>query len=320
MTITKATYSAKEVALAWQLIESAKKITLLTHYKPDEDGVSACSALAYILEKMGKTTETIYPTALEYPINRQPGNVKINSHSMVPDLIIACDTATYKRMYYPKEFTNIPLINIDHHTSNSVNGTYNLINPDASSTCEDLFYLLQQWAPQHIDTFVANCLLLGILYDSLMFRTSSTTTRTLATAIQLIDRGADMPTLKIELRAHMDPHIIPLWGKALSRVIIAPDESFIYTHITQNDIKDLGLKKFQATDGLCNFLADITRADISIIFYETETKQTKVSLRSKKRDVNELAARFGGGGHPNASGILTDKPLFEFMGEVVKTI
>src|SRR3972149_4336866 len=117
-------------------IQNAKSITFLTHYKPDADGISACTALAAVCEKKGKVIETIYPTAPELPIKRQPNKVLINEHRQIPDLIIMCDTANYDRLYYPEAFKSIPCINIDHHVSNNIKATVNLIATEVSSTCE----------------------------------------------------------------------------------------------------------------------------------------------------------------------------------------
>ncbi len=56
-------YPKALVTQAWELIANAQKITLLTHYRPDGDGISACAAFEAVLEKIGgKEVETIYPT------------------------------------------------------------------------------------------------------------------------------------------------------------------------------------------------------------------------------------------------------------------
>jgi nanoRNase/pAp phosphatase (c-di-AMP/oligoRNAs hydrolase) len=101
--------------LAWKMIQEASKITFLTHYNPDADGVSACAALAHVAVQKGKQIEAIYPTEPKLFIKRQPEVVLINEHKQIPDLIIICDSANYERVYYPEVFTQIPSINIDHH-------------------------------------------------------------------------------------------------------------------------------------------------------------------------------------------------------------
>jgi len=297
------------------LIAKAHAITLLTHYKPDADGMAACAALAHILEAHNKHTETIYPTQPDRPCKYQAPNVHINTHHQIPNLIISLDTATKERLYFPAAFSNIPLINIDHHVSNNLQATCHLINPAASSTCEELFVFLLHSFASTIDQYVAEALLLGMLYDSQMFRIQTTSARTLRVAAHLMDYGANLFQLKNELATITSPKVIAFWSKLLGNVVTAPSGKAAWVSITQADLKKHALTE-AALAGFNNFLAEIYGVDIIIIFSEIAAGKTKVSLRSKVTNVNALAARFGGGGHINAAGILTDKPLEQMVKEL----
>lgn len=304
---------------AWELIKQANKITLLTHRKPDADGISACAALFSILEKMGKQVEAIYPDKPEFPLKRVPSKILIGTHQQLPDLLIACDTANYDRLYYPSVFEAIPLINIDHHVSNRLQGICNIVDFSVSSTCELLFSLLCIWDASMIDAYVAECLLMGLLYDSQVFHTQATTSKTLHVAAQLIEHGANLFQLKTELLANKNPAIITLWGEVLLRVQISPSGNAAWVGITQEDLatQDLTLASLV---GFSNFLWEMSDVDITMVFYEMASGETKVSLRSKVSDVNQLASHFGGGGHKNAAGILSDRPMYELMRDITKKL
>ena len=69
-----------------------------------------------------------------------------------------------------------------------------------------------------------------------------------------------------------------------------------------------------------DFLSDISQVDVTLLFYETEDGDTKVSLRSKEYDVNKLAQKFGGGGHKNAAGVLSKRSIKELMREIVEAV
>jgi len=322
---------------AWKLITGAQKVTLLTHKKPDADGVSACAALAHMLEKMGKSVEAVYPSPAEFGIKRQPHNVLINKHNQIPDLLIVCDTANYDRMYYPEEFKQIPLINIDHHVSNSITGTYNFVSPKAASTCDYLFLILKYWqacsppatprdAKHHlegcstlIDTYIAECLLFGILYDTQVFQTQATQTQTLRIAADLVEYGANLYQLKTELLSDKDPKIIALWAKVLSSIQFTPSKKAAYAVVTYQDLESLDIKPAGLT-GFINFLAQISDIDVTALFYESEPGLTSASLRAKATDVNTLAQKFGGGGHKFAAGITSKKPIHEFAQEVMSLL
>jgi len=313
----------KTISQAWELIEKSNRITLSTHSSPDGDGVSSCLALELILTKLGKSVETVYPDAPEFELERQPKKVSTGRHEQEPELLIVCDTANYERFYYPENFRSLPLVNIDHHASNSIDGTCNFVESEISSTSEVLYSLIVEWEAisklSMIDKPVAEALLTGILYDTQVFRISSTTQDTLRIAAALIDKGANLFQLKDELLAHKDPQIVKMWEFLLGRVEISYEKQVAWTYITQADLKKLNLKLSNLV-GFKNFLGEIGKVDITILFYESDEGKTKVSLRSRVRDVNELAAKFGGGGHKQASGITSDVPLDRLIKNVLEAI
>ena len=304
---------------AWQAIQEAKIIILLTHYKPDADGISACAALDHVLRRMGKTVQAVYPSKDESALKRQPLDVQIAQHTVTPDLLIACDTANYDRLYFPEEFKTIPLINIDHHISNALQGIVNIVNPDAASTCEELFHLLMGWCPDLVDKYTAECLLFGILYDTQVFHTQSTSARVLKTAAACLEHGVNMFYLSRELLAHKDPRFLPFWGKALQSIKMDTKKQVLWVIVRQADLHASGLE-MDALVGLNNFIAESSPLDTTITFYEDEQGRTKVSLRSKTRDVNKIAGLFGGGGHTRASGVLMAMPIDEAVEKLITAI
>jgi phosphoesterase RecJ-like protein len=313
------TFSKAEIVNAYKLISQAHSVTLLTHYQPDGDGVSACAALSAILKKLNKKIEAIFPTQCEMPLKRNPENLLINKHSQIPDLIITCDTANSKLLYFPPEFASIPLINIDHHISNKITGTYNFVDPASSSTCEIITELIEEWDASLFDRYVAECLLTGILYDTQVFQIQSVNAKTLRIAASLIDRGAHLYDLKTELLAHKNPAIIYLWADIMKTITITPSKKAVYAVLRQKDLKKYALS-LSSLVGFNNFLSQIVDIDVTLFFYETKEGKTKVSLRSRKTDVNELAAQFGGGGHTHASGILSDRPIDELIQAITRQL
>lgn len=312
-------YNKKIMEQAWKLINTSNNITLLTHYQPDGDGVSACAALDFSLSRIGKKVESIYPNEPEFKFIRQPKNLQINKHSQIPDLIIVCDAANYERIYFPEVFKSIPLINIDHHISNVLQGDFNFINPDSSSACEELFVLMENWDINLIDRYVSECLLFGILYDSQLFHTQSTTSITLNIAAKLMNYGADLFKLKTELISNKSYKILMLWGKFLSNISVSTKKNVVWTVVQQKDLKEFGVE-LSSLIGFNNLMSQICDIDVTMLFYETEDGQTRVSLRSKKTDVNEFAKQFGGGGHTNSAGILINKPILQVVSEVTSKL
>ena len=291
-----------------ELIKQSTSITFLTHFKPDADGISACAALSYWLAKQGKQVETIYPSAAESALYAQPENVFINQHHQTPDLLIACDTANYDRLYFPEFFKTIPLINIDHHISNSIKGTYNLVASDASSTCELVYVLFQNWNSTAINKEIASILLFGILYDSQSFQTNNTTPHTLRVAADLVEKKAELFSLNRLLSAQKTKNNMKLWGYLLQQMEYSKTEQSVWLSVNEKTCADHGCD-MSAIQGLHNFIIQNMPVDIVALFSEMNTEETKISLRSTKTDVNALAQKFGGGGHKNAAGLILKKPL-----------
>jgi phosphoesterase RecJ-like protein len=313
--IIPSTYDPKDLKAGWSLLRHAQNITLLTHRNPDADGIAACAALAHCLEHHRKHVEVIYPNQPEFPVAQHATNVFINTHKHQPDVIIIVDTATLERAYFPDVFKSVPLMIIDHHCSNNIKGVFNFVNPNSSSTCEELFVLIRDSNASLLDRYVAECLLAGILYDSQCFQTQLTSPRTLRIAAELVDKGANLFELKNQIFSSKTPHIISLWSKILGTVTMNSKKTAAWVCIRQADMKAADATP-SSLAGFNNFLSQLCDIDVTVIFYEMESGQTKVSLRSRTTDVNKIAAHFGGGGHKNAAGIVSTKPFEAVVTEV----
>lgn len=312
-------YDPNKIQQAWELIKASKIITLLTHANADGDGISACAAFDHVLKNLGKKVETICPDNPEFNYKRMPSNLLIGKHQQIPDLIIALDVANKERLYWTREFDDIPLINIDHHTSNSLNGKFNFVNPEASSACEELYVILQRWDPSLIDKYTAECLLFGLLYDSQIFHIQPLQPKTLKIAAAMMESGANIFELEKELISNKNPKILAFWGQLLSNINIIKNGKAAWAKITQQNLRQSNLD-LTSIIGFNNFMAQISDVDVTILFYETVNGKTKVSLRSKTTDVNKFAKQFGGGGHTNAAGILSDKSIDQVIKEVIEKI
>lgn len=312
-------YNSTTVAHAWQLISNAERITLLTHRKPDGDGISACAAFDLVLHALDKKTETIYPSNPPMKLAFHAQNMHVAAHTQTPDLLIALDTASRDRLYMPEAFKDIPLINIDHHISNNILATIDIVDPQASSACEVLYNLLKMWIPAAVTKEVAERLLYGILYDTQTFHTQNTTAQTLRTSADLMDVGANLFALKTDLLSHKNPAIIKLWGDILQHINITKNGKAAWVTISQDDVKKHNLE-LTSLAGFVNFLSEISGIDVVAILYEGDDGKTNISLRSKKADVNAVAAHFGGGGHKNASGAVVDATLETVKGQLIEIL
>ena len=79
---------------------------------------------------------------------------------------------------------------IDHHITNSGFAQMMHVCPDRSATSEVLFTLMDD---AFVDKNVAECLYMGIVHDTGVFKHSNTTGETMRIAGELIDKGMATP-------------------------------------------------------------------------------------------------------------------------------
>ncbi len=302
------------------LISNSQNILLLTHRKPDGDGLGSLFSFALILDKLGKKSKAVCIDPLPYLYQFLPGRERLEHSFNLKefDSVFIFDCAdkhlTGFQETHPRIFEKSippPAVNIDHHCNNSYFGAVNLVDGEASSTSE-LLYLLFQELRLEIDREIASCLLTGIFTDTGSFQHQNTTVRSLEIASELLARGA-----KIDKIAHYTMRTkrlstLRLWGRVMSNLFVNKNYDLAIAVITQEDLDEVGATQ-DDIEGIANFLNTIPDARAILVLTEKEGGIIKGSLRTRheKVDVLRLAQLFGGGGHIKAAG-------FAVKGELVK--
>lgn len=294
----------------WSEVRSASRVMALTHANPDGDAVASLLAITEALIHAGKEVlPAVGDGELPDTLRFLPGTGQLMAPNALKldgiDLLFVVDCADLMRLgpiYREHEdwFSGtIPIVNVDHHITNTRFGRANLVDPVAAATCEVLTTLLQEVGVP-IDADLATCLLTGIQGDTLGLRTPSTTSRTLRVSADLLELGADLDTIVDHLFRVKPFSTIKLWGLALDRAEQMGE--VVWTEITEEM-----LRRSRATaaegEGIVNFLTGSKGARVGILFYE-QPDGWRVSMRSVREDVDvaQLAARYGGGGHSRAAG------------------
>jgi phosphoesterase RecJ-like protein len=272
---------------------------ILSHIRPDGDAIGSIIGLSLALQKAGKKPQMVLTDGLPRKFRFLTGAEQISRKIKGNyDLVVTLDCADKKRVGSPTELPDVH-INIDHHITNELYAETNLVIPEQPATTAILAEYLPLWGFT-IDKDVANALLMGMITDSIGFSTSNVTPRFLHLAADLMEKGADLPSLYHQaLTAQSLPASI-IWGNALSR--IKSEGNLAWTTIT---LKDRTNAAYQGRDDadLTNHLSLLEKIDIAVLFNEQKDGKVKVSWRSNaKFDVSKIAMRFDGGGHPPAAG------------------
>lgn len=302
---------AAATADAWRLLSAATLVLMPTHQNVDADGLSSPLAMMHALGQRGITAVPLV-TDNEAPSNLAflPGfeQVIVYGRDELPayDALCLIDCADRKRLggFFrddPARLDSgtVTIVNIDHHVTNDRFGTVNIVEPGAASASEVVTDILASWGAE-LTRDIAQCLLAGIYGDTLGLRTESTTSRTMRTAADLVDAGAN-PGPVVDALFRLKPRSsVCLWEQALRNVRWSG--SLIYTELTPDVFAGCGASPLEA-EGLVNFLVGTEGSRVAAILYRND-EGWRVSMRSMlpEVDVAAIAAEFGGGGHPRAAG------------------
>jgi len=296
-------------------LQSCQKPLILSHIRPDGDAIGSIIALGLALKNAGKEPQLVLEDGLPSKYRFIQGSDMVTSKIKGEyDLVITLDCSDQNRLGDQGKGLKVD-INIDHHITNEKFGELNLIEPDFPATAEILTENLPAWGFK-IDLEIANALLMGILTDTIGFRTSNVRPETLMRSARLMEIGANLAEIYLHSLVNQSFPASLLWGKALSRLV--KENGLVWTMITLDDRKEA---KYSGRDDadLTNILSSIEDNDMAILFNEQNDGKVKISWRSNPPyDVSWVAKQFGGGGHPPASGAEVEGSLEEVVKKILK--
>jgi len=299
-----------------QRLRTATNVLLISHIRTDGDAIGALLGFGATLMEAGKTVQLVLAEGVPSVFRFLPGVELISRKPKEGyDLTVVLDSSDLLRIggVLPEGIS--PDINIDHHISNLFFGKVNLVEPKAAATSEILAEYLPKWGFQ-IPEKAAVALMVGVISDSIGFRTSNTTPRTLRVTAGLMELGADLPSLYFQTLLKRSFESARFWGPGLNH--LQREGRILWTFLTHQDRSDTSYPGNDDAD-LINMLSTITDCDVTIVIVEQPSGKVKVSWRSQPGfDVSGLALKFGGGGHPAAAGAELVGPLAEVQTKILE--
>ena len=157
-----------------KVLENVSTIAIGGHVRPDGDCVGSCVGLGqYIRENYSDKTVDIYlkdiPESFHFLKGTETILESVDDEEKVYDLFISLDCGDTDRLEYSKTLFNKAkhTFCVDHHISNIGFADVNHIVPEASSTSELVYGLLDE---EKISQNVAEALYLGIVQDTGVFQ------------------------------------------------------------------------------------------------------------------------------------------------------
>ncbi|MDQ4109168.1 MAG: bifunctional oligoribonuclease/PAP phosphatase NrnA [Actinomycetota bacterium] len=298
---------------AAEILSRADEVALACHMNPDADALGSMLGLSNFLRSRGVETVSSYgnePLDMPRWASLLPGSDRVvapSSYPAEPGVMATCDCASFDRLGAiggPASRAR-ELIWIDHHRSNDGYGTVRVVDPEASSTCELVFRLIERMGGD-FDRDVAVCLYAGLVTDTGRFQYQATTPETLRVAARLREHDFDHAALVRAMYEDNDPSFLRLLGTALGRMTEVPEASVVWTYITQADLAEAGVAPGD-TDDLIDVLRTARDVDVAAVLKQQRDGRFKVSVRSRgEHDLSAVASSFGGGGHRLAAGYTSE--------------
>ncbi|WP_378210387.1 DHH family phosphoesterase [Anoxybacteroides rupiense] len=283
-----------------QVIQQFETIIIHRHVRPDPDAYGSQGGLAEILKAS-------FPQKKVYTVGREEESLnflrrldQIDDHVYKNALVIVCDTANQERICDGRYRLGKKLIKIDHHPNEDPYGDLLWVDTNASSTSEMIyeFYLAGKEKGLVMTKEAARLIYAGIVGDTGRFLFSRTSSKTFQYASELVEYGFSLTDLYDELY-RTKVNIAHLSGYVLQNFQLSPS-GVAFVKMTKELLGKYNASPSEASQ-LVSLLGNVDGIQAWVFFIE-EDKEIRVRLRSKGTIVNEVAKKYGGGGHPFAAG------------------
>jgi phosphoesterase RecJ-like protein len=320
--------SPRDHATFAELLERSRRVVLTTHVNPDGDAIGSQVALGRLLRERGTDVRIVNQDAT-------PGNLLFIETDGPPrdvydpsasdgvlsraDLIVLLDNSAPDRLGRMESIMRASgerVLCIDHHPTRDTPWAYDILDEDACATAA-IVYDLILGTGAGVDARMAEALFVGLATDTGFFRFNSTTPRAFEIAAELMRLGVGPARCYQEVYERNSPAFTRLQGHALADLRLDAGGQVASIRVTLEMVERCGAAD-EDTSEMTTALLAMQGVRIAILFRELSANQVKVSLRSKgDLDVRLLAMEFGGGGHRNASGIVTTGTLDDVAARVL---
>ena len=299
-------------------LSRVRSIVLTTHINADGDALGSMIALYLFLRQRGIRVNMWLDDELPSMYSFLPEVDKIvrpPASFAQGDLIVVLDAGDAGRTGSSFSSFRGRSMNIDHHLSNSDFADVTVIDEAVAATGILILRMLEE-SGDMITKDMATCLYTAIATDCGFFRYANTDSQTLHAAARLVSYGAEPHSISEQIQTMPLSRIT-----ALSRVLDTLEVSdcgkvatiVVPAGVASTDVED--------TEGFIDYPRNIAGVEVAIMFKPSTEKETvKMSFRSRRLNVSELAQSMGGGGHARAAGCTLKGTILEIKPRVLTRV
>lgn len=283
----------------YKQIKKYDNIVIARHIGPDPDSLGSQLALRDIIK-------TYFPKKNVYAVGnpasrfKQLGTLDKLEEKLEDAMLIVLDTPDIKRIdgIDLKDYDYV--IKIDHHPFVEAYADIELIDDSASSTCQILLEFLFSLKVE-IPKEIAEKLYIGIISDTDRFLHDYTSAKTFSLVAKLIEE-TKIDFTKLYRPLYTRPVEEMKFQGYIFQNLTITDNGVAYIKIDEDLLKEYGVDS-ASPGNMINDLKFIKGIVVWVFFTEDKKSNLiRANIRSNGPIINELATRFGGGGHKYASG------------------
>lgn len=289
-----------------QIINEKDNFVITSHHHPDGDAIGSSLALYLALKSLGKKVDIIIddvPKKFKYLSGYY--DIK-NDADREYDVGFVLDNSIIDRINIPCLVNKMKfMVVIDHHASNSLYGDINYVLP--LSSCSMVIYKLLKQLNIKIDKDIASAIYTGIITDTGCYRNKNVDYDTFVISSEL-SKIVDVTEIIKNSIGTISKSEFLLRKVGIDNLEFYMNNKIAITSISYDEVIKCNGTKDECS-GLVNIPREIDGVEVAVLI-RYFPDEIRVSLRSNNIDVNEVAKKFGCGGHKFAAGI-SFNPLSE---------
>lgn len=281
-------------------IKSHDVIIIHRHFNPDGDAMGSQIGLKLLLKENfpEKTVFAVGDDAGRYSFVQDAPMDDISDDVYKNALAFVLDSGVPSLVSDERYKLAKTTVRFDHHMFVEKFCDLEVIDTTFES-CAGLIAYFAKETGLKLSPNSAKALFTGMVTDSGRFRYDSTTSKTFAVASFLCEQNFKATDIYTNLYRD-DLNMVRLRATfTLKAKFTEQNVGYIYTDY--EEFKTYGVSSFTISRGMVNVMSEIKGVDIWVNFTETENS-VLCEVRSTKYNINQIAVKYGGGGHLLASG------------------
>ena len=283
-----------------QEIQSRDTIILHRHNRPDGDAMGSQIGLKHILKEN-------FPNKNIYAVGDDAGFFTFMDDALMDDIpdstyegaiAIILDCGGVNIISDDRYRLAARTCRIDHHIFSGRIADVEVIDTSFESCCGMITQLAAK-SGLKLNKTAAKSLYTGMVTDSGRFRYDSTSPRTFRLASLLLEQEFNTDEIFRNLYADTYENKKQKAQFLLRAQFTAKRIAYVIT--TKEELSAMNMSTFTVSRAMVNTLADIKGTEIWANFTETD-EGIFCELRSVNRNIQPVAVKYGGGGHPKACG------------------